>query len=129
MERVSEQQMQSRMMQVVQIVTQIIPQAISSPVDLQALLNVIGNMTNTPDLARVVDIQVARQMQQQMLQGAQVKQSSAPAQTASDVGAKKRPGVVQPGGSPPKSTTVPTAGQPQMNVPQQMGMQPNPMPQ
>ena len=76
MERVSEQQQQARMMQLVQIVTQIIPQAISAPVDLQALLNVIGNMTNTPDIAKVVDINAAKMMQQQMLQGAVTKQSA-----------------------------------------------------
>lgn len=126
MERVSEMQMQNRMMQLVQIVTQIIPQAISAPVDIQALLNVIGNMTNTPDLARVVDVRAAKQLQQQMLQGAVTKQSGESPRTASDVGAKKRPGLVQPGGSPPKSTATPLANAPANNLPQQMGLQPNP---
>lgn len=129
MERVSEQQQQARMMQLVQIVTQIIPQAISAPVDLQALLNVIGNMTNTPDIAKVVDINAAKAMQQQMLQGMVTKQSEQPAKTASDVGQKnKAPGLVQPGGSPPNSTVTPMASMSGGTVPQQMGMQPMPLP-
>lgn len=127
MERVSEIQMQNRMMQLVQIVTQIIPQAISAPVDINALLNVIGNMTNTPDLAKVVDVQAAQKLQQQMLQGAVTKQSGEQPRTGADVGAKKRPGLVQPGGSPPKSTVTPLQAPSGGNMGQQMGIQPNNM--
>jgi hypothetical protein len=123
MERTSEQQQQRRMMELVQIVTQILPAAMQAPVDLQAMMNAIGNMANVPELARIIDLKAARILQSQMLQGVQIQSSNPPAKLAKDVGAST-PGLVQPGGSPPKSKTTPVAKQRRQNPSQERGVQP-----
>lgn len=122
MERTSEQQQQRRMMELVQIVTQILPAAMQAPVDLQAMMNAIGNMANVPEIARIIDLKAARQLQAQMLQGLQIQSSNPPAKLASDVGSG--PGLVQPGGSPPKSKYTPMKKERSSNAAQQRGVQP-----
>lgn len=123
MERTSEQQQTRRMMELVQIVTQILPASMQAPVDLQAMMNAIGNMANVPELARIVDLKAARQLQAQMLQGLQIQSSNPPAKLSKDVGGGA-PGLVQPGGSPPKSKASPLAKQKNQNASQARGVQP-----
>jgi hypothetical protein len=122
MERTSEQQQQRRMMELVQIVTQILPAAMQAPVDLQAMMNAIGNMANVPEIARIIDLKAARQLQASMLQGIQIQSSNPPAKLAKDVGSG--PGLVQPGGSPPKSKATPLKKEARSNPAQQRGVQP-----
>ena len=123
MERTSEQQQQRRMMELVQIVTQILPAAMQAPVDLQAMMNAIGNMANVPEIARIIDLKAARQLQAQMLQGIQIQSSNPPAKLSKDVGGGA-PGLVQPGGSPPKSKVSPMKKERASNSAQQRGVQP-----
>ena len=123
MERTSEMQQSRRMMELVQIVTQILPAALQAPVDLQAMMNAIGNMANVPELARIVDIKAARQLQAQMLQGAVTAISNPPAKLAKDVGGTK--GVSPPGGSPPKPSGSPVAKPKTTNPSVARGAQPN----
>lgn len=124
MERTSEMQQQRRMMELVQIVTQILPSAMQAPVDLQAMMNAVANMANVPELARIVDIKAAKQLQAAMLQGAVTAASSPPAKLEKDVGGGQ-PGLVQPGGSPPKSNSRPQARPKTQNASEARGFQPN----
>ena len=123
MERTSEMQQQRRMMELVQIVTQILPAAMQAPVDLQAMMNAVANMANVPELARIVDIKAAKQLQAAMLKGAVTAVSSPPAKLEKDVGGSPA-GPVQPGGSPPKSKYTPQARAKTQNASQARGFQP-----
>jgi hypothetical protein len=104
-------------------VTQILPAALQAPVDLQAMMNAIGNMANVPELARIIDIKAARQLQAQMLQGAVTAISNPPAKLAKDVGGSK--GVSPPGGSPPKPSGSPVAKPKTTSPSMARGVQPN----
>jgi hypothetical protein len=99
MERTSESVQMKRMMEVVQIISQVIPAAIQGPINLKDLMNMLGDMTNIPELGKVVNLQAAQLLQTMMLQGAIQQQMQPSPALAGDSGLGK--GVSPPGGSPP----------------------------
>ena len=86
-------------------------------------MNAVANMANVPELARIVDIKAAKQLQAAMLKGAVTAVSSPPAKLEKDVGGSPA-GPVQPGGSPPKSKYTPQARAKTQNASQARGFQP-----
>lgn len=119
MERTSESVQQKRLMEVVQIITQVLPAAMQSPVDLQAMLNFIGDATNIPDLAKIINLPVATQIQGMMLQGMMASMLQPQPMMGGDAGLGKSKGVSPVGGSQPTGGMMgaPPTPKPQSGVP------------
>lgn len=104
MERTSEGTQQKRMLELVQVVTSLLPAAIQSPVNLKALFDLVGNMGNVPELGKIINLPAALMMQSMMLQQNMMAASQPTAALGGDTGNR---GVSPPGGSIPKSTGLP----------------------
>lgn len=101
MERTSESVQMKRGMEVTQIVTQLLPAAMQAPVNLQELMNFLGDVTNIPDLAKIINLPAAAQMQAAMMHGMMQSALNPEPMLGGDAGLGKPPGASPLGGSQP----------------------------
>lgn len=105
MERTSEALQQKRLMDVTSVLGQVLPLAMQSPVKIKDLFNLLGNLTNIPELSKVVDLDAAQAIQQITLQGMLMPQAPVEqGRLGKDVG------MSPPGGSMPAPSGPPMGG-------------------